>query len=373
MEERAPLRVVVATGLHRAARRQAVEALLAAVPRSVAVHHGFEEVGEGVVRRSIRDRWGTHDERPIELVHACASCALREDLVPLLRRLAGQNAYELCVVEGWESVDPRAVSTAVAAEESLALAAVVTAVDTGRLVADLSGHDDLVDRGLDIAQDDDRTVAEVLTRQIEYPSALVVAGDRRPEDAVPLLEQLNPAAAVIPLGPGIADIARGAFDPDAAAARANPAWAQYTPCSGGRVATFTWTRTRPLHPERLHDALAEIVAGCLRGRGRIWLASRPDTLLVWDSHSDLLAIESAGPWLASLPEAAAELVPAARRLSARLDWDPAVGDRRQHLAFTGLDLDTERLTALLDSCLLAPGETWPAFQEDPFDQTLGTQ
>ncbi|QBI54856.1 hypothetical protein EKD16_15410 [Streptomonospora litoralis] len=48
-----------------------------------------------------------------------------------------------------------------------------------------------------------------------------------------------------------------------------------------------------------------------------------------------------------------------------------MGDRRQHLAFTGLDLDTERLEALLDSCLLAPGEGLMHFQEDPFADQLG--
>lgn len=68
-----------------------------------------------------------------------------------------------------------------------------------------------------------------------------------------------------------------------------------------------------------------------------------------------------------------DLVPPARRASARLDWDPAVGDRRQHLAFTGVDLDARRLEDLLDSCLLAPGEEQQGFEDDPFAETLGRQ
>ncbi|WP_460999379.1 GTP-binding protein [Streptomonospora sediminis] len=290
-----------------------------------------------------------------------------------MRGLAAENAYNLCVVEGWESVEPRTVSEAVAADARLALSAVVTAVDAESLFADLAGRDGLADRGLDIAPNDDRTVAEVLAHQIEYPTALVLTGSRHRERATALLEQLNPAAAVVPLSESIADLAHGIFDTASAAARLNPAWAQYTAHTDGRISTFTWTRVRPLHPERLHDALTGIVSCCLRGRGRIWLASQPDTLLVWDSHDDLLVVGSAGPWLASLPESAADLVPPARRASARLDWDPAVGDRRQHLAFTGVDLDARRLEDLLDSCLLAPGEEQQGFEDDPFAETLGRQ
>lgn len=369
MEERAPMRVVLVAGLHRQARSQVVEALLAAVPRSIAVHHGFEDVGEGVVHRSTRDRWGAHARRGIQLVHACASCALREDLLPFLRKLAAENEYDMCVVDAWDSVEPHTVSEALAAEAELVLGAVITAVDADELINDLTSHDDLENRGLDIARDDDRTVPEVLTRQIEYPTALVMLGGSASSTAWAVLEQLNPAALIMPLSRRIAEVVAGPFDPQAAAERVNPAWAQYAPCTTGRVSTFTWTRKRPLHTERLHDALEEIVSGSLRGRGRIWLASQPDTLLVWDSHEDLLVVASAGPWLASLPEAAADLVTPARRASAHLDWDPSVGDRRQHLAFTGLDLDTERLEALLDSCLLAPGEEH-SFQDDPFADQL---
>ncbi len=63
-----------------------------------------------------------------------------------------------------------------------------------------------------------------------------------------------------------------------------------------------------------------------------------------------------GPWLASLPEAAWDLVSPARRAAAALDWTEALGDRVQHLVFTGPDLDRARIHALLDSCLLTPEE-----------------
>ncbi len=370
MEPTSPMRVVVVTGLHRTPRGRAVDALLAAVPRSVAVHHDLEGISEGRVDRVTRDRWGPLDRAPVELDHLCASCTLREDLVPLLLRLAAEGGHSLCVVDAWDVVEPRTIAEVVAAQRGLELAAVLTAVDAERLLPDLATHDDLRDRDLDIAVEDDRTVAEVLARQIEYPTAIALYGTRHRDEARSLLEQLNPAAAVVTPGPNLADLTRGRFDPEAAFNRTNPAWARYCPRTDGRVRTVTWSRRRPLHPERTHEALERLVSAGLRSRGRIWLASRPDTLLVWDAHSDALVLESGGPWLDALPGAAVEMVSEARRFAARLDWDPVVGDRGQHLAFTGIDLDAEGLVALLDSCLITEEEAGRPLSDDPFADAL---
>jgi len=363
------LRVAVVCGLHANARERAVDALLAAVPGSVAVYHDLGRIGEGTVHRLTRDRGGPVEDVRVHLDHPCVSCTLREDLVPALLRIAERGEHTLCVVETWEGVDPRQVCEAVEARPELRLSAVAAAVDAERLLPDLSGHDDLLDRGLD-APGDERAVAEVLAHQIEYPTALVLHGARHREEARALLEQLNPAAVVVASGGALADLAHGRFDTGTAAQRLNPAWAQYADRVDGRVSTVTWTRKRPLHPARLHEALEGIVASGLRGRGRIWLAGRSDTLLVWNAYNDALLLESAGPWLGSLPEAAVEMVPETRRVSALLDWDPVVGDRRQHLAFTGVDLDAARLVALLDACLLTDGEAGLPLRSDPFADAL---
>lgn len=67
-------------------------------------------------------------------------------------------------------------------------------------------------------------------------------------------------------------------------------------------------------------------------------------------------MESTGPWLAALPDAAWEMVPAERRLAASVDWHPEHGDRCQYLTFTSRGLDRDGLSALLDSCLLTEDE-----------------
>lgn len=120
-----------------------------------------------------------------------------------------------------------------------------------------------------------------------------------------------------------------------------------------------WHHTRPFHPERLYAALECLTCAAARSRGRFWLADRPDILLHRDAAGGALCVESVGPWLVSLPDAAWEMVPPVRRAAAALDWHPEHGDRCRHLVFTSPGLDREALAELLDSCLLTEAEYGP--------------
>ncbi|PSK99997.1 G3E family GTPase [Murinocardiopsis flavida] len=389
MAQTMPMRVVVVAGLHSAARDRAVNELLHSTAKSIALHHDLHAIAKGEVHRRLRDRWGVVDRRRVELVHACITCTLREDLIPALVSLAREGEYATCVVEAWDGVDPATIAEALdtraadhPAHGLLSLAAVVTAVDADLLVADLASGDDMRDRGKAVAAEDDRTAAEALTRQIEYPTVLALAGpgdgSADAGEAGTLLEHLNPAAVVIALGDArLPLVVEGRFSPANAAVRLDPACAQYPDHrQDGRVSTLTWRRRRPMEPGRLHAILDEAVATGLRSRGRFWIAGRPDTLLVWDAGGGALAIGAGGPWLASLPDAAWEMVSDARRASARVDWHPDTGDRCQCLSFTGFDIDAERIIGLLDSCLLTDEEMREPRQQratgpDPFAEFLG--
>ncbi|MET9713688.1 GTP-binding protein [Nocardiopsis alba] len=361
------MRIALVAGLHAAARRRAVDELLAAVPGSIAVHHDMRDIGDGAVHRVVRDHAGPTEIAAVDLDHACASCTLREDLVPFLLSTADTGRHGLCVVEAWEAVEPRSIAEAISVQERLHLTTVATVVDTARLTSDLGGDDDLTDRGLDVAQDDSRTVAEVLHRQLEYPNTLVLRGTENEHHVRSLLRQLNPAATLLRSGADLRSLLDRRFDPASTHDRLNPAWAHYTDHAEEHgVGSVTWTRRRPMHPERFADALERIVSMSLRGRGRFWLAGQPDSLLVWDSYRDLLMVENGGPWMASLPEAAMDLVSPTRRSRALVDWDPVVGDRRQHLSFTGIGMDTDALLSLLDSCLVTDEEADQDFHNDPF-------
>ncbi len=155
----------------------------------------------------------------------------------------------------------------------------------------------------------------------------------------------------------LASAALAGFDVEAADAAQHPACALLpAEADAHGVATLVWRRHRPFHPERLYEALEDLTCAAARSRGRFWLADHPDTLLHWDAAGGALCVESAGPWLASLPDAAWDMVPPVRRAAAALDWHPEHGDCCQHLVFTSPGLDRDGLEQLLESCLLTDAE-----------------
>ncbi|MET9576599.1 GTP-binding protein [Streptomyces massasporeus] len=373
------LPVVIVGGLHADARRAAVARLLADVPGSVVLHHDLATAAAGTVVRTIRDASGILDAGEAPLVNDCACCALREDLVPELERLRDAGGTRLAVVELWDSVEPKAMAEVVAAG-GLTVTGVITAVDPALVLPYLGDGDDLADGGLAAAATDQRTVADTFARQLEYAPVLAVADSPEADDEDrELLAQLHPTARRVPIGRAaptdpvddgltvptprlrplspLAQAALAGFDVEAAAAAQHPACALLpAEADAHGVSTLVWNRRRPFHPERLYAALEDLTCAAARSRGRFWLADKPDTLFHWDAAGGALCVESAGPWLASLPDAAWEMVPPVRRAAAAMDWDAEHGDRCQHLVFTSPGLDRDGLERLLESCLLTDAE-----------------
>jgi G3E family GTPase len=420
------LSVVIVAGLHADTRRAAVGHLLAEVPGSVALHHDLATAPAGTVVRTVRDASGVLFRGEAPLVNDCACCALREDLVPELKRVRDAGTVPLAVVELWDSVEPKAMAEVITAG-GLTVTGVVTAVDPALVLPCLGNGDDLAERGLAAAATDQRTVADTFARQLEYAPVLAVADSEEADDEDrELLAQLHPTARLVRIGsagargsagpasapadsgrtaassgppteaaasPGapasaragaprpedrspLARAALAGFDVEAAAAAQHPACALLpVEADAHGVSTFVWRRHRPFHPERLYAALEDLTCAAARSRGRFWLADKPDTLLHWDAAGGALCVESAGPWLASLPDAAWEMEPPVRRAAAALDWHPEHGDRCQHLVFTSPGLDRDGLARLLESCLLtdaeyaAGREAWRQLPH-PFDTLL---
>ncbi|ONK12362.1 GTP-binding protein [Streptomyces sp. MP131-18] len=356
------LPVVLVAGLHAEARRDAVEQLLRAVPDSVALHHDLTGAVRGTVTRTVRDATGVREAAEAALVNGCACCALREDLVPELRRLADGRTCALAVVELWDSVEPRSMAEVVVEHAAgvLRLAGVVTAVDPALVLPYLSCGDDLADGGLAAAATDQRTVADTWARQLEYATVVAVVQGDEPlaTGDLELLTQLHPTAERVSVAdPAFPLLAAAGFDVAAAAERQHPASALLPQdAEEGGVGTLVWRHRRPFHPGRLYAALEDLTCAAARSRGRFWLADRPDTLLSWDAAGGALCVENAGPWLATLPDVAWSMAPAVRRAAAAIDWDPEFGDRVQHLVFTGPGLDRHGVRAMLASCLLSEAE-----------------
>ncbi|GAB2862746.1 GTP-binding protein [Streptomyces deserti] len=358
MAEFSGLPVVIVGGLHADARKAAVERLLAEVPDSVVLHHDLATATAGTVVRTIRDATGVIDAGEAPLVNDCACCALREDLVPELDRIRDAGGTGLAIVELWDSVEPKAMAEVITAGGHT-VTGVITAVDPALVLPCLGNGDDLAEGGLAAAPTDQRTVADTFARQLEYAPVLAVTDSPEADDEDrELLAQLHPTARQVLIGHGdLAGAALVGFDVEAAAAAQHPACALLpAEADAHGVSTLVWRQHRPFHPERLYQALEDLTCAAARSRGRFWLADKPDTLFHWDAAGGALCVESAGPWLASLPDAAWEMVPPVRRAAAALDWHPEHGDRCQHLVFTSPGLDRDGLERLLESCLLTDAE-----------------
>ncbi|MGJ6968994.1 CobW family GTP-binding protein [Streptosporangium sp. G11] len=373
--------VVIVSGMHPEPRSALVSRLLARHPGSVAIHHDLREVSAGRVGRVVRDTSGTLDLREVRLAHGCVTCTVREDLVPELLARAGSAA--LLIVELWDSVEPRTVAESLARHEDTAgvlrLTGVLVALDAARATEDLCRDEPLAAHGKHAAAGDGRRVAEVLVRQIEYATHIVVSGaeEEDVELAHAVLGHLAPTTPAEAAGPALPAVTGAGIDVEMLGARVDPATARL-PCDArtGEISTVVWHRLRPLHPQRLFAAVDELITGTVRSRGRFWLATRHERLLAWDAVAGVVSVEDAGPWLVTLPEAAWEMESPARRMAATLDWSSLLGDRVQHLVFTGPGLDRERILRLLDSCLLTEAEilagsdVWAGYQ-DPFAAVLG--
>ncbi|WP_223166860.1 GTP-binding protein [Nonomuraea sp. SYSU D8015] len=333
-----PIPVALVAGLHGSARAAAVDRLLRRHPEAVAIHHDLRVPAAGL-------------------------------LPELLRRSATAS---LLIVDLWDAAEPRPVAEALARPEAagrLRLACVHTALDAERMPVDIRRRERLSRTGTGR-----RYRAEVLARQIEYATSLSLHGGGA-EDAELAAAVLGHLAPHTPITTG-PEITGSALCVHELAERVDPATAQLpADAQTGDITTVVWRRLRPLHPGRLFGALDELAATTVRSRGRFWLANRHERMLSWDAVAGTVSIEDAGPWLAALPEAAWDLTSPARRAAAALDWNPIVGDRVQHLVFTGPDLDRDRIVALLDSCLIDQGDALPgaaewARHDDPFASVL---
>ncbi|MGW0886104.1 cobalamin biosynthesis protein CobW [Streptomyces sp. NPDC002671] len=310
------LPVAIVDGLYADARRAAVEEILRTVPGSVALHHDLTSAVDGSVHRTVRDADGLLGDGDAPLVNNCACCALREDLVPELLRLADDGGYRLALVKLWDSVEPQAMAGVIAAAGApLALTGVATVVDPALVLPCLSNGDDLAEVGLAAAPTDQRTVSDTFARQLEYPTVIAPAeedacgagGEAADDTDHALLAQLTPGARKVRVeGDGAlgATLLAG-FDVAAAAARVHPACALLPQeCDEHGVSTFVWRRERPFHSQRL--LLLSGTWSPLSSRtqpGACWARSRSNSLVPSTS------LTFTRPWTAGTTRAAGKLGP----------------------------------------------------------------
>ena len=366
---------------------------------TVAVRHDLSRVYEGVVRRTILAPGEAPRETILELAHGCVSCTLREDLLPLLRKLAHRSSVNRIVLAMDPALEPEALCWAVenvivagvvgqvdgSASRDVSITAVVDCLDAATWLTDATGDDALADRGIVASGDDDRTVAQVVVGQVDYADALVVSagpdvGGWERAKLAAVLSRLAPGAPVAWVGPGdVLDIealiAAVPFD-----ARRGEVTDAHSPLLRGQppltadcgVTLVEFAADRPFHPERLHEAIDVLLDGVVSARGRAWVATQPDEALWIESAGGGLRVASAGKWLAAMTPQEQDRVDTSRRAMAALRWDETFGDRDTSLVVLVHAADPSEIDRTLRWALVSDDEmndrdAWAQWN-DPFGQ-----
>jgi G3E family GTPase len=291
-------------------------------------------------------------EKLVELTNGCICCTLREDLVDAVRELAVQNRFDHLVIEstgisepmpvaatfGWEFDDGFALS------QVARLDTMVTVVDASTFLLELARGDALTERGLAAADEDGRSISDLLVDQVEFADVILLnKTDLVSEIACGTVEtivrRLNPTARITRTDHGVvpleAVLDTGLFDP--VLAESAPGWDEeiaegHTPeTEEYGISSMTFRADRPFHPDRLARVL-ENVTGVLRSKGFCWIASRPLIAAIWSQAGPNLVIEPA------------QL------------WDTAEFSPGQEIVIIGVRLDRALVQDLFESALLTDAE-----------------
>ncbi|MFC7505879.1 GTP-binding protein [Nocardioides sp. CPCC 206347] len=347
--------VVLIAGVDPDAMASTMVGLQFDLPGAVAVRHAID-VERGLLTRTVSDLSGVVETHETLLEHACVSCAIREDIVPTLERLArdgrwqsivahlpvGAEAAHLCSVLTWDTRLAR----------FLRISAVVTAVGSQDPVRDLLGDDLLADRGQHCSHDDRRGVGEVLAAMVEYADVVTFDDAGEPLDPVArgLVTALaRPDAAVIEGGHGLdgATLTGRLHQHTRTDAWTSPTRTDALPdLRAEGVWRLDLQSLQAFHPERLLESLELLGAGAHRSRGCFWLPTRPGRALTWDGAGGQVSIGDHAGWALRHPFT--------------------------RLVITGVGAAPASLRASFDDLLVRPGEsgTW-SVSEDGFEPWLG--
>ena len=333
------------------------------------------------------------DEKLVEMSNGCICCTLREDLLIEINRLAAERRFDYLLIESTGISEPLPVAETFTfrddAGASLAdvarLDTMVTVVDALNFLHDYQTADFIQARGQSLGEDDDRTVVDLLTEQVEFCDVIVLnktdlAGADELAQLRAILRTLNPEAHVVEASfgrvPLVEILDTGRFD--FARAQAAPGWLktmrgeEKSEADEYGITSFVYRSSQPFHPQRFWDLIHSEWEGVVRSKGFFWLASRMDFAASWSQAGGACRHGAAGLWWAAVDPSEWPDEPGARA-EIEATMTGAYGDRRQELVYIGIDMDELALRELLDACLLTEAErmagpsSW-ARLPDPFPE-----
>ena len=259
------------------------------------------------------------EEKLVEMSNGCICCTLREDLMIEVEKLAKAQKFDYLIIESTGISEPIPVAQTFSFESedgSIDLSkfsyvdTMVTVVDSFNFIKDFSSPEYLTDRNLTDIENDERTIVNLLTDQVEFANVILLnktdlVSESELRNLYDIINKLNPEARIIPSNHSKVDIKNvintGMFDFEKAEASAGwikelenehiPETEEYG------IGSFVYRRKTPFH----HDRFLEFVQNnfpenILRSKGLFWIDSRPDQALIWSSAGGSVKTDPAGVW-----------------------------------------------------------------------------
>ncbi len=330
------------------------------------------------------------EEKLVEMSNGCICCTLRDDLLQEVSRLARAGRFDYLLIESSGISEPLPIAQTFTFEDEqqvslrdlTRLDTMVTVVDASRFLDDFTSRDMLEDRRQQMAEGDDRTVAHLLTDQIEFADVIVLnkadlVNQETTRKVSGILKALNPKARLITTSYGEVEpkaiLNTGLFD--LAEAEESDSWqeelaAEHIPeTEEYGISSFVFRARKPFHPARLTAYWEADQQHVVRAKGFFWIATQPELTFFFSQAGTHKQVDIAGYWWASVPKEhwpeEAEL-----RDQIREEFLGEWGDRRQEIVYIGIQMDRAAIESDLQSCLVTDEELsqgpalWATF-EDP--------
>jgi G3E family GTPase len=358
------MQITLVSSLDALCRQQACDLLADANSEAVVMLHDLLEDGL-LVRRTFRPGAPARRAKTV-LQHPCPSCAIRLAIAPAVHRARDEGVEHLIL-----ALPPALPAAAVvqaladAPRRLLMLNAVVLACAPGAVEDQVWDRHTLFESGYLALPHDERTPGEFLMDELAATHTVLLADpDMVPTDpctrdrGIQLLKELAPHAHItdqatdIGLSPGRRAAPDGC---DTGADSTGDASRRPRSGLGSPFTTLRHRLHRPLHPERFHQALHTLAAGCCRLRGQLWMAPAPECRILLKGAGPRVWLENTGPWPAYQDHAPRAIH------AGRVDLtDPAaqrsLGQPGTVIEATGEDLDTAEVTRLLTDAQLTDAE-----------------
>ncbi len=334
------------------------------------------------------------EEKMVEMSNGCICCTLREDLMQEVAKLAKEGRFDAVVIESTGVSEPMPVAetftftddTGRSLNDLAQLDTLVTVVDARNFLDDYHSTDDLQDREMGVTHEDARTIANLLTDQIEFANVILInktdaVSAEELDEIQGIVRALNPKAKIHLTQRseiGLQEVLdTGLFA--MAEAEQSEGWLDslqgHTPeTEEYGISSFVYRARRPFHPQRFQQLLKSPWKGVIRAKGMFWLATRHE-IAGYVSQAGVLRDTRAMGFFWSAVNEAEWPQDEQSQAEIRSHIQGLYGDRRTEIVIIGRDMDPAALTATFDAALLTEADfeqgpkAWMQLA-DPFPQWL---